>query len=78
MGNPRHSAYIFFVDYGKTSEEIRRQIEEQKGQGLLTVGDGGELFTHLYYLRGFENLLYHLRILLTNRKKGEIENEEWQ
>jgi len=38
-------------------DEIKRTVEEQKKKGLLTSGGGGELFTRLWYLRGFENLM---------------------
>ncbi len=38
-------------------DEIKKSTREQKKKGLLTQGSGGELFTRLYYLRGFENLM---------------------
>ena len=38
-------------------QRIEKQIEEQKGKDFLTTGDGEELFTLLYFLRGFENLM---------------------
>lgn len=38
-------------------EKIKKDIEEQKKKGLLTVGDGERLFDRLYFLRGFENLM---------------------
>jgi len=38
-------------------DEIKRSIEKRKKKGLLTWGNGGELFTRLWYLRGFENLM---------------------
>lgn len=40
-------------------EKIEKDIEEQKKKGLLIYswGSGEELFTRLYYLRGFENLM---------------------
>jgi len=45
-------------DFGEYDwDEIKRHVEEQKKKGLLTRGSGGELFTRLWYLRGFENLM---------------------
>lgn len=38
-------------------DKIKRNIGEQKKKDFLTIGSGGELFTRLYYLRGFENLM---------------------
>ena len=38
-------------------KQIRRNIEERRKNGLLTVGDGERLFDRLYFLRGFENLM---------------------
>jgi uroporphyrinogen decarboxylase len=40
-------------DWGK----IKKEIEDCKRKGLLAKGAGEELFTRLYYLRGFENLM---------------------
>jgi len=37
--------------------QARKDIAVQKRQGKLTVGSGDELFTRLYFLRGFENLM---------------------
>ncbi|MQY59643.1 MAG: hypothetical protein GH144_08610 [Clostridia bacterium] len=45
-------------DFGEYDwDEIKRTVEEQKKKGLLTSGSGGQLFTRLWYLRGFENLM---------------------
>ncbi len=45
-------------DFGERDwDEVKRNTEEQKKKGLLTQGSGGELFTRLYFLRGFENLM---------------------
>ena len=59
--------------------EIRRTVEEQKKKGLLTSGSGGELFTRLWYLRGFENLMLdiatddpHLPKLIEMLTKHEV------
>jgi hypothetical protein len=38
-------------------ENIKRNIEERRRKGLLTVGDGERLFDRLYFLRGFKNLM---------------------
>ena len=38
-------------------ERIKKDVEERKSKGLLAGGGGGELFTRLYFLRGFENLM---------------------
>jgi len=35
--------------------KIKRDIEERRKKGLLTVGDGERLFDRLYFLRGFRN-----------------------
>lgn len=50
--------FLTKTDRGERNwDEVKRSIEEQKKKGLLTQGSGGELFTRLYYLRGFENLM---------------------
>ena len=36
---------------------IKIDFEDKKKRGILTRGDGGQLFTRLYWLRGFENLM---------------------
>jgi len=36
---------------------IKRDFEGKGKRGILTRGDGGQLFTRLYWLRGFENLM---------------------
>jgi len=41
-------------------EGIRKDIEEQRRQGFLTIGNGERLFDRLYFLRGFENLMLDL------------------
>lgn len=38
-------------------EKIKRDIEERRNKGLLTVGSGERLFDRLYFLRGFRNLM---------------------
>jgi len=38
-------------------KKIKKDIEERKKKGLLTIGDGERLFDRLYFLRGFENLM---------------------
>ena len=38
-------------------DKIKRDIEDKRKKGLLTRGDGGDLFTRLYWLRGFNNLM---------------------
>lgn len=38
-------------------EKIKKDIEQQRKQGLLVNGDGERLFDRLYFLRGFENLM---------------------
>ena len=38
-------------------DKVKRNTEEQKKKGLLTRGHAGQLFTRLYFLRGFENLM---------------------
>lgn len=38
-------------------DEVKKGIEERKEKDLLTYGHGEDLFTRLYYLRGFENLM---------------------
>jgi len=37
--------------------KIESEIEHQKKNGRLTIGDGGRLFDRMYFLRGFENLM---------------------
>jgi len=38
-------------------DRIKRDVEERRKKGLLTVGDGERLFDRLYFLRGFTNLM---------------------
>jgi len=38
-------------------EKNKRDVEEGRRKGLLTVGDGERLFDRLYFLRGFKNLM---------------------
>jgi len=38
-------------------DQIQKEIEAQRLQGLLTVGSGERLFDRLYFLRGFEALM---------------------
>jgi len=38
-------------------KKIKKDIQERKRKGLLTIGDGERLFDRLYFLRGFENLM---------------------
>ena len=50
--------FLFKAERGdKDWKEIKKDIEEQKKKGFLTVGDGERLFDRLYFLRGFENLM---------------------
>jgi hypothetical protein len=37
--------------------QIKKDVEENRRKGLLTVGDGERLFDRLYFLRGFKNLM---------------------
>ena len=43
-------------------ERIKKNVEERKKKGLLGEGRGGQLFTRLYFLRGFENLMMDFAI----------------
>lgn len=43
-------------DWNETETDIRKK----KANGVLTSGSGGELFTRLYFLRGFENLMFDI------------------
>ncbi len=43
-------------------EKIKKDAEECRRKGLLVKGFGEELFTRLYYLRGFENLMIDFAI----------------
>jgi uroporphyrinogen decarboxylase len=38
-------------------EKVKRDIEERREKGLLTVGGGERLFDRLYFLRGLRNLM---------------------
>ena len=38
--------------------KIARDVARQKAEGLLVWGDGERLFDRLYFLRGFENLMF--------------------
>ena len=38
-------------------EKIKKDIQQRKEKGLLTIGNGERLFDRLYFLRGFENLM---------------------
>ena len=42
---------------GRGWDEIKKSVGEQKKKDLLARGDGGQMFTRLYWLRGFENLM---------------------
>jgi len=45
-------------DYGDRDwEKVRKDVEERKKEGRLTIGNGERLFDRLYFLRGFENLM---------------------
>jgi len=43
-------------------QHIKKQTEERRREDLLTWGDGEELFTRLYYLRGFGNLMIDIYV----------------
>ena len=43
--------------HGRNWDEIEKHFGTLKEKGQRTRGDGGELFTRLYYLRGFNNLM---------------------
>lgn len=73
-------------DFGEYDwDEIKRYVEEQKKKGLLTRGSGGELFTRLWYLRGFENLMVdiatddpHLLMLIKMLTNYELKlSDKW-
>ncbi len=53
--NPLKKASFYLED--QNWDAVKRSIEEKEKKGLLTEGWGEELFTRLYYLRGFENLM---------------------
>lgn len=40
--------------------QTRKDIAVQKQQGKFTIGSGDDLFTRLYWLRGFESLMIDL------------------
>jgi len=44
-------------DNGRDWDGIKEDFEDRRKRGLLRRGDGGQLFTRLYWLRGFNNLM---------------------